>query len=54
MSLNHCDQQEIFIHYISPLNHMSDQFKISPHNINTISSRHVMGIKKYISHGIIS
>ena len=33
---------------------MSDQFKISPHNINTISSRRVMGIKKYISHGIIS
>ena len=33
---------------------MSDQDKISPHNIDTISSRQVMGIKKNINQGIIS
>ena len=33
---------------------MSDQERISPYNINTISSRQVMRIKKNISRGIIS
>ena len=33
---------------------MSDQDKISPYNIDTISSRQVMRIKKNISQGIIS
>ena len=33
---------------------MSDQVRISPYNINTISSRQVMRIKKNISKGIIS
>ena len=33
---------------------MCDQDRISPHNINTISSRQVMRIKKYISQAIIS
>ena len=33
---------------------MSDQDRISPYNINTISSRQVMRIKKSISEGIIS
>ena len=33
---------------------MIDQARISPQNINTISSRQVMGIKKNINYGIIS
>ena len=33
---------------------MSDQHRISPDNINTISSRKVMRIKKKINLGIIS
>ena len=33
---------------------MSDQDKISPYNIDTISSRQVMRIKKNINQGIIS
>ena len=33
---------------------MSDQDRISPYNINTISSRQVMRIKKNINEGIIS
>ena len=33
---------------------MSDQERISPYNINTISTRKVMGIKKNINLGIIS
>ena len=32
----------------------SDQDRISPYNINTISSRQVMRIEKNINHGIIS
>ena len=37
-----------------PLTPMSDQEKISPYNINPISSRQVMRIKKDIIQGIIS
>ena len=33
---------------------MIDQDRISPYNINTISSRHVMRIKRNINKGIIS
>ena len=33
---------------------MSDQDRISPYNINKISSRQVMGIKENINWGIIS
>ena len=33
---------------------MSDQDRISPYNINTISSMQVMRIKKNLSSGIIS
>ena len=35
-----------------PLTPMSDQDRISPYNINTISSRQVMRIKKNISWGL--
>ena len=33
---------------------MSDQDRISPYNINTISTREVMKLKKNINLGIIS
>ena len=33
----------------NPLTPTSDQYRISPYNINTISSRQVMRIKKIIS-----
>ena len=39
---------------LNPLTPMSDQDRISPYNINTISSRQVMRIKKNINKGIIS
>ena len=42
------------MHLFNPLTPMSDQDRISPYNINTISSRKVMRIKKNISKGIIS
>ena len=38
----------------NPLTPMSDQDRISPYNINTISTRQVMRIKKNIILGIIS
>ena len=34
---------------LNPLFPMSDQYRIFPYNINTISSRQVMRIKKNIS-----
>ena len=37
---------------IYPLTHMSDQERISPYNINTISSRQVMRIKKILVRGL--
>ena len=40
--------------FFKPLTPMSDQDKISPYNIDTISSRQVMRIKKNINQGIIS
>ena len=39
---------------LNPLTPMSDQDKISPNDINTVSTRQVMRIKKTISLGIIS
>ena len=39
---------------INPLKPMSDQDRISPYNINAISSREVMRIKKNINLGMIS
>ena len=38
----------------NPLTPTSDQYRISPYNIKTISSRQVMRIKKIISEGILS
>ena len=39
---------------VNPLTTMSDQDRISPYNINIISCRQVMRIKKNINQGIIS
>ena len=39
---------------VNPLTPMSDQDRISPYNINIISCRQVMRIKKNINQGIIS
>ena len=38
----------------NPLTPMSDQDRILPYNINTISRRQVMRIEKNIDYGIIS
>ena len=46
------DRDEVDV--LSPFNHTSDQDRISPYNINTISSRQVMRIEKNINHGIVS
>ena len=35
-----------YLNPFNPITPMSDQDRISPYNINTISSRRVMGIKK--------
>ena len=40
--------------FINPFTPTSDQERISPYNINTISSRQVMRIEKNINRGIIS
>ena len=39
---------------LNPFTPTSDQGRISPYNINTISSRQVMRIEKNINDGIIS
>ena len=39
---------------LKPFTPTSDQDRISPYKINTISSREVMRIEKNINHGIIS
>ena len=44
----------ILITIFNPLTPMSDQDRISPYNINTISSRKVMRITKNTNEGIIS
>ena len=55
------DYQETFLNrkqipwsltQLIPLTPMSDQERISPYNIYTISCRQVMGIKKNINYGI--
>ena len=43
-----------YMGHVNPLTPMSDQDIISPYNINTISRRQVMRIKKNISYEIIS
>ena len=40
--------------FIYPFTPTSDQDRISPYNMNTISSRQVTRIEKNINHGIIS
>ena len=44
----------LFSLLLNPFTPTSDQERISPYNINTISSRQVMRIEKNINHGIIS
>ena len=39
---------------LNPFIPTSDQDRISPYNINTVSSRQVMRIEKNINYGIIS
>ena len=39
---------------LNPFTPTSDQDRISPYNINIISSRQVIRIKKNVNHGIIS
>ena len=39
---------------LNPFTPTSNQDRISPYNINTVSSRQVMRIEKNINHGIIS
>ena len=39
--------------YLNPYTPMSDQDKISPYSINTISSRQVIRIKKNIIRGLL-
>ena len=41
------------VEVVNPLTPMSDEDRISPNNIHTISSRQVVRIKKYINLGII-
>ena len=38
---------------VKPLTPISDQDKISPHNIKTISSRQVMTVKKNLNQGLL-
>ena len=44
----------LLLRSVNPLTPMSDQDRISPYQINTISYGHVMRIKKNISLGIIN
>ena len=39
---------------LDPFTPTSEQDRISPYNINTISCRQVMRIEKNVNHGIIS
>ena len=51
IAINHAIMVKI---QFSPLTPMSDQDRISPYNINTISTRYVMRIKENINLRIIS
>ena len=44
---------KIFAAYINPLTPKSDQNRISPYNINTITSRQVMRIRKISIKGFL-
>ena len=46
--------KNIWVSFHNPFTPTSDQDRISPHNIDTISSRQVMRIEKNINYGIIS
>ena len=46
------DRDEVDV--LNPFTPTSDQDRISPYNINTISSRQVMRIEKNVNHGMIS
>ena len=48
------DDFHSFVYILNPFTPTSDQDRISPYNINTISSRQVMRIEKNVNHGIIS
>ena len=48
------DDFDSFVYILNPFTPTSDQDRISPYNINTISSRQVMRIEKNVNHGIIS
>ena len=52
-----CLKQYVYLstyNFLNPFTPTSDQDRISPYNVNTISSRQVMRIEKNINHGIIS
>ena len=53
IAYNKCWNVFALLHNINPLTPISDQDRISPYNINTISTRKVMRIKKNINLGII-
>ena len=44
----------MFLITVNPLTPMSDQDRISPYNINTVSTKQVMRINKNINLGILS
>ena len=44
----------MFLITVNPLTPMSDQDRISPYNINTVSTKRVMRINKNINLGILS
>ena len=59
INLDYSFTQKIILIFIwavplNPLTSTSDQDRISPYNINTISTRKEKRIKKYITLGIIS
>ena len=48
-----CSPFETPYEFTNPLTYMSDQERISPYNINTISNRLVMRNKKNITRGLL-
>ena len=53
-SNNYLNEKLQFFDNLLPLTPICDQERISPYNINKISSRQVMRINKNINQGIIS
>ena len=43
----------VYLCCVNPFTPTSDQDRISPYNINTISRRYVMRIEKNVNHGIV-